>query len=89
MSRCVELFGGDLIIELDGQGRGRVLYSNLKDEDDVENESDRAGRDAYNAIVDGVESYVLALACAGVDVSRSVYSEALQTTLQAAAHETS
>lgn len=41
---------------------------------------------SYNAAIDGIESLVLAHACAGIDVSSKKYIEGLQTALDAVAH---
>ena len=41
---------------------------------------------AYNDAIDGVESLILAHACAGLDVSSAAYVEGIQTALDAINH---
>jgi len=82
-SKRIELLDGELIIELDGKGGGRVWYSNLADEDDVEDEAARVEQDIHNARVEGLERLVLACAVAGVDVETAKFKTALQTAADA------
>lgn len=53
-----------------------------------ENEDHSEGEKEYNLMMDGVESLLVALACAGVPIDSDAVQEAVQTTLQACAHET-
>lgn len=57
-----------------GGVQGGVLDSDL--ERDVEDPT-------YNAALNGIESLILAQACAGIDVTTQQYSEALTTALDA------
>lgn len=56
------------------------------DIDGLESEEQMEMRRLYNFAVDGLESYLLALSMAGVDVSTDAFKEALQTTLDAIAN---
>jgi hypothetical protein len=77
-------FGGNWIdLELDGKGSGR-LTSNLKDVDDEEEEDNVE----YDRCIDGLESLVLAQACAGIDVTTPQYAEALVTAVDAICNAT-
>jgi hypothetical protein len=58
-------------------GAGRIA-TNLEREDPK-----TVGDVQYNAALDGIESFLLALACAGVDVSGDAFGEALQTAMEA------
>lgn len=65
----------DIVLTLDGTGGGSIV-SNLHEDDD-------AGADLYNAAIDGIESMVLAHACAGIDVSTPAYMEGIETAVMA------
>lgn len=49
----------------------------------IANEDDVKGRIANNGGVDAVMSFILALACAGIDVETPAFLEAIETTLDA------
>ncbi len=53
-----------------------AISSNLKVEDSPEDME-------YNAAIDGLESLILAHACAGVDVASKKYVEGIETALDA------
>jgi hypothetical protein len=57
-----------------------------KAEDSTESEEDAAGRIAWNHYCDGLESLILALACAGFDVTDVKFQEAVQTAINAGAN---
>ena len=40
----------------------------------------------YNAAIDGIESFILALACEGVDLSKPEFSRALETAVESCAN---
>lgn len=65
---------GGQLIELKVAGASGQITSNLHDK--------TAGR-KYNAAINGLESLVLAQACAGIDVETPEYMEALTTALDA------
>lgn len=50
-------------------------------ENGKEQEDDCFGRAEYNKIMDGIESLILAQACAGINVESLEYIESLQTAL--------
>ena len=56
---------------------GGSIESNLKVYDPDEN------TDEYNAAIDGMESTILAMACAGFNVESPAFKEAILTTLDA------
>jgi len=60
-------------------GSGSIV-SDLRD-------SETAANRQYNAAVDGVESLILAHACAGVDVESPAYLEGIETAVDAIANE--
>ena len=62
------------------EGSGSIS-SDLKDceEDDGESE-------AYDAAIDGLESLILAHACAGIDVTSAAYAEGITTAVDAIAN---
>jgi hypothetical protein len=47
---------------------------------------ERESRLSYNAAIDGIESMVLAHACAGIDVTSPAYVEGLETAVEAVSH---
>jgi hypothetical protein len=59
-------------------GGGEIVSTGLKELSIIEEEDN-----LYNAAVDGVESLVLALACAGVDIERPQIKTAVQTAVDA------
>jgi hypothetical protein len=60
-------------------GSGSIV-SDLRDPDTAANQQ-------YNAAIDGLESLILAHACAGVDVESSAYVEGIETAVDAIANE--
>lgn len=54
---------------------------------DGEREDEKDARLLYNAVLHGVESFLLALACAGVKVNGPEFHSALQTVLDAAGNK--
>jgi hypothetical protein len=51
-----------------------------------EDEEECRLRAEYNRVIDGIESLVLACACAGIDVSLPAFVEAIETAADAAAN---
>jgi len=49
-------------------------------------EHEVAGRLMFNGAMDGIESLVLACACAGIDVESNAFVEAVETSVQGAAN---
>ena len=69
----IRLYRGDSQKELD---RGTItsdLKQPARDADDTR----------FNAVVDGLESLILAHACAGVDVESAAYIEGIETAVEA------
>ena len=54
------------------------------DDDSDETEQDAIDRTRYNAVLDAVESIILAHACAGIKVDDPKYIEGIETSLEAA-----
>jgi hypothetical protein len=75
---AIELAGGDWVKVIVRDGKIGEISTSLHG--DHEN-GDRP--DAYDAAIDGLESTVLALACAGIDVSDPKYVEGLQGAIDA------
>jgi hypothetical protein len=71
------IFG--IVVETDGKGSGSITSTDLKtvlyDSED----------ELYNAAMDGVESLILAHACAGVDITTPEYLEGIETAVDACA----
>lgn len=76
--KVIEFDHHKIVINLDGKGSG-AIKSDLKDYEDED-----AGD--YNTAIDGIESLILAHACAGVDVTAKAYVEGLETALEALAN---
>jgi hypothetical protein len=77
-------------ITIDGSGTTRTIESALHEHCDDDPDQQDPGcceqHQSYNAAIDGIESLVLAHACAGIDVSSKEYVEGIQTALDAVAH---
>lgn len=70
------LFGKQSIdITLNGSGGGTVSTTFGED-----------GETEYNAAIDGIESLLLALAIAGVDIETAQFREAIETAIEACAN---
>lgn len=76
----------DITVTLDGKGGG-TIESTLGIPEDSE-EFDLEYDQAYNNAIDGIESLVLAHACAGVNVEDPRYLQGLQTAVHAVANNT-
>ena len=63
-----------LLEDFEGQTVGQIT-TDLKSSD-IDDE-------LYNAAIDGIESLILAQACAGIDVQSDAYLEALDTAIDA------
>jgi hypothetical protein len=82
-----------IIIQVDGQGNGSITNKGIKEVyfSSSQAECGRSGDSGsgeeawlvYNAAVDGMESLLLALACAGINVTEDRYQQAVQTALDA------
>jgi len=72
-----EVQGHSVKITLDGKG-GAI-------ETDLRDGRESADSERYDAAIDGIESLILAQACAGFDVKDPKYIEAVETALDAVA----
>jgi hypothetical protein len=83
MKRIVISIGADrLEVELNGKGGGTVK-SNLA-LPASNRDYPKAVRERYNGAIDGIESLVLAHACAGIHVQAQAYVEGIQASVEAA-----
>ena len=81
--RCDHYGTHDCLYECDDSGaemRGTLAMYKHKPADE---ESDVKGRIAFNGGVDAMMSFILAAACAGIDVETPAFLEAIKTTLDA------
>ncbi len=72
--RIIELPIGAIVVTV--HGTSGTITSELHD---LAGGEDRVGR--YNAAIDGLEAFILALACAGFDIEHENFIEAIKTTL--------
>ena len=79
--KAITLKGGNWTIRVttDGQGSGSIESEGLRDGDS----GNEGGDVEYLAAIDGIESLILAHACAGIDIKAKNYVEALETALDA------
>lgn len=70
-------------VELSPDGKSGKISSVLKDEDAQE----QGDTYDYNVAIDTLESFVLACACAGIDITTPAFLEAIETTAQTAANQ--
>ena len=69
--KTIELGCFGIICTVNSTGGGSIV-SNLHEDDNL-----------YNAAIDGIESMILAHACAGVDISTPAYMEGIETAVEA------
>ena len=77
--KTIELGCFGLILEVDKEGVGAIVASELKETCCHDKGCDGSCLDLYNAAMDGVESLILAHACAGLDVTDPAYLEGIET----------
>jgi hypothetical protein len=69
-----------IVVEIDGKGGGSISSTDLKTAlNDPEDE-------LYNAAMDGIESLILAHACADVDITTPYYLEGIENAVDACAN---
>lgn len=71
----INLSDGSRIKVVVKNGSGRITSMGLKDNDNPSSE--------YNTAIDGIESLILAHACAGVDVSAPTYVKGIEVAVEA------
>ena len=70
-----------IVVEIDGKGGGEISSTDLQTvHHDPEDE-------IYNVSMDGIESLILAHACAGVDITTPEYLEGIKTAVDACANK--
>jgi hypothetical protein len=81
MKTRIDLIGTSYIeIEIFHTGEGQILSEGLRCGDDYYK------MDEYNVAIDGMESLILGLACAGVDVSTPQFRDGIISALDAIAN---
>jgi hypothetical protein len=73
----LSVFG--IIVNLTGDGGGAIT-SNLKET--AIDSSDMYEVNDYNCAIDGIESMILAHACAGIDIESPAYLEGIETAVE-------
>lgn len=88
----IELPCFDIIVELHGDGGGVIVASGLKEKcchpQGMTLHPPKVGCegtcvDIYNGAMDGIESLILAHACAGIDITSPKYVEGIKTAVEA------
>lgn len=78
----------NIVVQLSAEGSG-VITSDLHEEldEDIEGGSEEdTNHDRYEAAIDGIESLILAHACAGIDIESPAYLEGIETAIYAIDH---
>lgn len=78
---------GHWTVHLTGDGGASISTEGVKAEYEADGSEEAQLAELYNAAIDGIESLVLALACAGIDVSEPQIVEAVETAIAACAQE--
>ena len=78
------ILGIGIVVKLDGKGGGDIT-STLKDTDNT-SEDEELSQFQYNLAIDGIESLILAHACAGVDIQTPEYIVGIETAVDACAN---
>ena len=71
----LQVFG--IRVTVDDFGGNGEIVSDLREDD---------GDEVYNAAMDGIESMILAHACAGIKICSPAYVEGIETAVQACAN---
>jgi len=69
----------DIVVHFDSESKSGVIVSNLHDKTAVD-----VNDKEFSACMDGIESLILALACAGVDIESPEVIQAIETSVQSA-----
>jgi len=78
----IELSCFEIVVETDDFRAGSIS-SNLHENGQAESTIEEALISQYNAAIDGIESMILAHACAGIDISSPAYLEGIETAAEA------
>jgi len=70
----------NLVSGKNGSGWGGSITSDLKHPDD---QCDDREEQEFNTAIDGLESLILAHACAGIDICSPAYLEGIETAVEA------
>ena len=79
MSKEIKLPCFGIIVNVD-DGAGAISSTDLKTEHNDEED------ELYNSAMDGIESIILAHACAGVDITTPEYIEGIETAVNSCAN---
>lgn len=80
-----------IVVDVDDDikmGASGTIISDLH-ENYSEDDPEKADIIEYNTMVNGIESMILAHACAGIDISTPAYIEGIETAIDACAQQTS
>jgi hypothetical protein len=69
-------------VSLDADGSGTIISTDLR----VEVGRNLVADELYNSAMDGIESLILACACAGIDIEDERFIEAITTSVEAVAN---
>jgi len=78
----IELPCYGIIVNLTGDGGGAVT-SDLQEKETEDNADEHESIRLFNAAMDGIESTILAHACAGIDIESPAYVEGIETAVLA------
>lgn len=72
-----------IVVEIDGKGAGSIESKLKYDIPDKVNSAGWEQSESYEAAVDGIESLIMAHACAGIDITTPAYLEGIETAVEA------
>lgn len=76
-------FGVSVLVE---DGGGQLIGTLQEEHPENETMDECAEIDAYNRMMDGIESMILAHACEGIDITSEAYFNGLKTAIDACAN---
>ena len=82
MIKIIKLPVGGIEVSL-AQSGDATITSELHEEPSCVSEGIENYRSEYDAAIDGLESLILAHACAGIDISQTEYVEGIRTAVEA------
>ena len=85
MPITIETLNGIQVI-LNDNGKGITIASNLREFFEVPKNPTTIEQEQISSVIDALESFILALACAGVNISSSEFKEGLQTSVESIAN---
>jgi hypothetical protein len=82
----ITLLDGKIVLDVAKDGGNITSRLERVQPEADEDADDAAARLTYNGALDGIESLILAHACAGIDVAAAEYQKGVQTALDAIAN---